>query len=113
MTEVTSKDYLNELVLLDVGRSPRGAALVDAQSPDESSTVPPAIQVAEDPILTPCKCARPAIATMDYMKHSPDNWNQPEPRINRVCSRCWTHWFGPPEAVQMFISKEWDAYVAA
>lgn len=63
--------------------------------------------------LQPCKCARPAIQTMDYNKVSPADWDNPEPRINRVCSKCWSHWFGAPGAVKFFTKSEWDKQVAA
>lgn len=63
-------------------------------------------------MTTPC-CAKPAIQTMDYVRHAPGDWDNPEPRVNRVCIRCWAHWFGPPEAVRQFTRAEWDAYVSA
>lgn len=58
-------------------------------------------------------CKRPAIATMDYVKHSPANWNCGEPRINRVCTTCWTHWFGEPNEVKQFTRAEWDRLLEA
>lgn len=58
----------------------------------------------------PC-CKRPSIANMDYVKHSPES--DPEPRVNRVCMRCWTHWFGPTDAVEKFTKREWDAQLEA
>lgn len=63
--------------------------------------------------LQPCKCSKPAIQTMDYDKVSPANWNIPEPRINRVCLKCWAHWFGPPSAVQFFSKAEWETAINA
>lgn len=61
--------------------------------------------------LQPCKCAKPAIQTMDYAKVSPADWDKPEPRVNRVCSKCWSHWFGPPAAVKFFTKSQWDAHI--
>ena len=62
--------------------------------------------------LTPCACARPAIATMDYVKRTGDQWEHQEPRINRCCTQCWAHWFGPPEAVTYFTKAQWHAEMA-
>ena len=63
--------------------------------------------------LHPCKCPKPAIQTMDYDKVSPADWDSPEPRINRVCLKCWSHWFGPPAAVQFFTKHQWEAFINA
>lgn len=84
---------------------------MDALSHDEPGTLPLALEVGADSVLTPCGCPKPTIARMDYMKHSPDDWNNPEPRVNRACTRCWAHWFGPPSAVQCYTRKQWDEFV--
>lgn len=52
-------------------------------------------------------CRRPAIVIMDYSS----DWHNPERRINRVCTHCWTHWFGAPTAVRQYTKKEWDDYI--
>ena len=56
-------------------------------------------------------CDRPQVETMDYWKASPADWDHPEKRINRVCSRCWTHWFGPVDAVRRYTREEWDEWI--
>lgn len=56
-------------------------------------------------------CKRPSVATMDYFSHTPDDWNRPQPKVNRVCLRCYTHWFGTPDAVTQYTRKEWDSYI--
>jgi hypothetical protein len=60
-------------------------------------------------------CAKPAVATMDYVKHTP-RANGPghttSPRVNRCCTNCWAHWFGPPNRVTQYTSKQWDALLA-
>lgn len=61
-----------------------------------------------------CNCPTPSICVMDYDKVSPSpkgHWTQPEPRINRVCTKCWTHWFGPPNRVRQFTRVQWDEYM--
>ena len=66
--------------------------------------------------LSPCKCARPAICTLDYDKYSPSargHWSDPEPRINRVCTKCWTHWFGPEGSVRVYTRAAWDKWMSS
>lgn len=60
-------------------------------------------------------CKRPAVATMDYLKWSPNRLigMDSEPRVNRCCTTCWTHWFGHPNAVKQYTRAEWNEYVAA
>lgn len=54
-------------------------------------------------------CKKPAIENMDYFNHSPGDWHNPDPRVNRVCTKCFAHWFGTPDSVRQFTRKEWDA----
>jgi len=66
--------------------------------------------------LTPCACRSPAICTMDYDKYSPSpkgHWTAPQAMVNRVCTKCWAHWFGPVGAVKVYTVKEWDSYMKA
>lgn len=56
-------------------------------------------------------CPRQEIANMDYLKASPINWYNSEIRINRVCLKCWTHWFGSEGEVKMFTKQEWDQWI--
>lgn len=58
-------------------------------------------------------CAKPSIAVMDHTRHSPDDWWTGVRKINRCCTRCWTHWYGEAGAVLRYTRKEWDAYVGA
>lgn len=61
--------------------------------------------------LTPCNCSSPAICTMDYDKYSPSprgHWTKPQPMVNRVCTKCWTHWFGPVGKVVAHTKAAWD-----
>lgn len=56
----------------------------------------------------PC-CPRPAVATMDHIK----GYTGEERRmVNRCCTRCYTHWYGPEGAVRRYSRAEWDAWVA-
>ena len=87
--------------------------MLDETTTGEAGSVAAAPEMAADPVLTPCGCRRPAVQTMDYKKYSPDDWSNPEPRINRVCLKCWAHWFGPPDAVKFYTSKEWDAWISS
>jgi hypothetical protein len=32
-------------------------------------------------------------------------------KINRVCLKCWAHWFGVDGDVKKFTSKEWESYI--
>jgi hypothetical protein len=65
--------------------------------------------------MTTC-CAKPAICTMDYDKLSPSpkgHWTKSGRRVNRVCTNCWTHWFGPENAVMQYTRQQWDNYVGS
>lgn len=53
-------------------------------------------------------CKLPAIAVMDYMKYSGSNV-EGSPRINRVCTKCFTHWFGHSGHLKKYRRQEWDA----
>jgi len=96
-----------ELVVLAIDQTGEQSVL-DETTTREASPLESSPEVAANPVLTPCRCAKPAISIMDYVKHSPDNWSVGEPRVNRVCTRCWAHWFGPPDTVRFFTSAEWD-----
>ena len=62
--------------------------------------------------MTDC-CKRPAIVTMDYTKATPTEAGPfaLAPMVNRVCTSCWAHWFGPEGAVSRYMRAEWDAQV--
>jgi hypothetical protein len=65
--------------------------------------------------MTAC-CAKPAICTMDYDKFSPSSkghWTTPKRMVNRVCTHCWTHWFGPESKVRQFTRAQWDKWINA
>ena len=65
--------------------------------------------------VTKCSCERPSIVTMDYDKATPSKKGPYvlARRINRVCTRCWAHWFGAPGKVKRFTKAEWDEWVEA
>lgn len=102
---------LRELVVVRASNQIGDECMLDAETPRESNALATSQQAAEDPVLTPCKCPKPAIQTMDYPKMILDEPGRTERRINRVCSRCWSHWFGPPNAVKLFTKREWDAWI--
>jgi len=47
---------------------------------------------------------------MDHKKYSQleDGTNVPEPRVNRVCMNCYTHWSGSPDSIQQYTKAQWD-----
>lgn len=55
----------------------------------------------------PC-CDRPAIATMDHVK---GYTGQEQRMVNRCCTRCWAHWYGPEGSVRRYSRAEWDVWV--
>jgi hypothetical protein len=58
--------------------------------------------------LNPCKCSRPAIAIMDYVRDTPDKRRNGQPMVNRCCVNCYEHWFGPVGKVKQHTRKEWE-----
>lgn len=56
----------------------------------------------------PC-CPRPSVATMDHTKGQRGEETR---MVNRCCTRCFTHWYGPEGAVRRYSRQEWDAWVA-
>lgn len=60
-----------------------------------------------------CDCARPSVAVMDYRKCTPTNWNGGTVRVNRVCTNCWSHWFGPIGKVKQLTKAKWDRLLNA
>lgn len=61
--------------------------------------------------MTPCECANPAICTMDYDKYSPapeGHWSAPQRMANRVCTKCWAHWFGQVGSVVQYTRTQWN-----
>lgn len=59
-------------------------------------------------------CKRPSIARMDYTKHTPRDIGagyDESPRINRVCTHCYTHWFGHPSEVKTYTRQQWDSWI--
>lgn len=54
-------------------------------------------------------CPQPSVATMDHIK----GYTGREQRmVNRCCTRCYTHWYGPEGAARRYSRQEWDAWVA-
>lgn len=60
-------------------------------------------------------CEKPLICTMDYpkpLKTKTGAWAETMTMVNRVCTKCWTHWFGAPGKVKRYARAEWDAYIS-
>jgi hypothetical protein len=49
-------------------------------------------------------CKRQQIERMDHVTSA-------EGRVHRVCTRCWTHWYGQLGAVTKYSRKQWDAFL--
>lgn len=59
-------------------------------------------------------CSRPSIHTMDYTYPIfPEVGDPVVTKINRVCTRCFAHWFGVEGDVKQYTGKEWDAQLEA
>lgn len=60
--------------------------------------------------MTDC-CKRPSIAVLHEKKPviSQEGRYVFEPCLNKICTNCHTHWYGHPDSVKQFTSKEWDA----
>jgi hypothetical protein len=58
-------------------------------------------------------CDRPRVVTMDYdMEIASKNGSFVSARrLNRVCTRCWVHWFGVPGKVKRYTKAEWDKWM--
>lgn len=56
-------------------------------------------------------CHHPAIQTMDYKYPVFAEFSEQVTKINRICLRCYTHWFGVEGDVKQFTRKEWDAMI--
>jgi len=51
---------------------------------------------------------------MDYDKFSPSpkgHWTKKVRMVNRVCTHCWRHWFGPVGRVRQFTKAQWDKWI--
>lgn len=62
-----------------------------------------------------CSCHRPSVVVMDYDKATPSKRGPYtfSRRINRVCTTCWTHWFGPVGKVKRYTREAWDKWLEA
>jgi hypothetical protein len=55
-------------------------------------------------------CDRPAIQRFDYKIR--DHLSDSEVRmVNRVCIRCYRHWYGPIDEVKEYTNREWESYI--
>jgi hypothetical protein len=63
-----------------------------------------------DPVSIGRCCKRPQVCNLDYQKATPTKAGpyRLSSRVNRVCTSCWTHWFGAPTKVRTFSKEEWD-----
>jgi hypothetical protein len=57
---------------------------------------------------TPPCCDRPEVAVMDHNIFRGDAFTG-SPRVNRVCVRCFRHWYGRPNRVREYDRAAWDA----
>lgn len=54
-------------------------------------------------------CDRPAQSNMHEVKHEiVDGRYVATPCWNRICSNCYTHWYGHPDSLKKYSRKEWD-----
>lgn len=61
--------------------------------------------------VTPKCCDKPSIATMDYkypLFEQVQTW-----KVNRMCLKCNTHWFGTEDNVKQYTGREWDGLMDA
>ena len=60
-------------------------------------------------------CKKPSVANMDHVKAVPSEkgfWDTTQ-MVNRCCTHCYKHWYGPTENVKEYTRKEWDAWIAS
>ena len=62
--------------------------------------------------MTNC-CNRPSITTMHEFKTviNADGRYEKESCINRLCTNCYTHWYGHPDSLKTYTKSEWDEMV--
>ena len=55
-------------------------------------------------------CDKPAQTNLHETKHviSVSGRYELESCWNRICTRCHTHWYGAPDNLKKYSSKEWD-----
>ena len=60
--------------------------------------------------VTPVCCAHPSVAIMDHIT----GWHEHQrSMVNRVCVRCWTHWYGHDGVnVVEFPRNVWDRWMS-
>ena len=58
-------------------------------------------------------CANPAQTNLHEVKHviSKEGRYVAEPCWNRICTRCYTHWYGHPESLKKYIRQQWDEMI--
>lgn len=58
-------------------------------------------------------CDKPAQTNMHEFKHvlNSNGRYQAEPCWNRICSNCYTHWYGHPENLKKYTRKQWDEMI--
>jgi hypothetical protein len=57
-------------------------------------------------------CKRRRITNMDYVHASGKRWETKTPITHRICTSCWTHWFGKSGDVKVMSRDEWNAKIA-
>ena len=59
-----------------------------------------------------CPTCAHAIQPMDYRWPIFADRDEQVTKINRICLKCYKHWFGVEGDVREFTRKEWDDYVS-
>jgi hypothetical protein len=58
-------------------------------------------------------CKNPAQYNMQEYKYTigNDGTFYKVPCLNRICTNCYTHWYGPPENLIKYSRNEWDKMI--
>ena len=57
-------------------------------------------------------CNKPDVATLHDFIHEIENGKYiTVPCINKVCIKCFTHWYGKSDSIKRYSKKEWDYYI--
>lgn len=57
-------------------------------------------------------CSKQEISTLhDEKSELIDGRYQQTPCVNKCCLKCFTHWYGEPDKIRKYTSKEWDTVI--
>jgi hypothetical protein len=58
-------------------------------------------------------CAKPAQHNLHEKKHELNEQGRYVAALcwNRLCSSCYTHWYGHPDNLKRYTRQEWDALI--